>query len=231
MSVCSPAENENSLPRSERELGLGHVDSLAPHPFLPPRRGRELFVTLIFSGDRVAKLFIEALIIFLAIWMPGICSGIDANFGLKFRRVVGDKQVPPGDLSNVFVVQDHSRYFYVERKLSFEVPPDEIKSFTIEKMATVYPKGARIREDEKNSYQVTVLFSREMMRRFAIFANNNDRQSFELSLGTTRLGIMTFVLLGDRFNESTRPTFTLALTNPNDIKKAFAPFEKIVVWK
>jgi hypothetical protein len=225
------AENENSLSRFGRELEWGPCRPACPHPDLPPRRGKELFVTLIFSGDRVAKLFVGAVVLLLAIWTPGICSGIDANFGLKFRRVVGDKRVPPGDLSNVFVVQDHSRYLYVERKLSFEVPPDEIKSFTIEKTPTVYPKGARIREDEKTFYQVTVLFSREMMRRFAIFANNNDQQSFELSLGTTRLGIVTFVLLGNRFNESSKATFSLALTDPNDIKKAFAPFEKIVVWK
>jgi hypothetical protein len=42
---------------------------------------------------------------------------------------------------------------------------------------------------------------------------------------------VTFVLLGNRFNESSKATFSLALTDPNDIKKAFAPFEKIVVWK
>lgn len=171
----------------------------------------------------------------LAIWTPGICSGIDSNFGLKFRKVVGDKRVPPRDLTTLLVVPDrvgkHPNYLYVERKPSFEVPPNDIQSFTIEKMETVYPKGTRNRENDKNHYQVTVKCSPDMMKRFVTFANGNDRQSFELSLGPTRLGIVTFALLGDKFDESTVVTFSMELTSPHDIKSAFAPFEKVVVWK
>ena len=70
-----------------------------------------------------------------------------------------------------------------------------------------------------------------MQKKFAIFANANDRQAYDLRFGPSRLGVIQFVVPSSGFDSNSEFAFYLESTNLNDLKGIFSPLEKKVVWK
>jgi len=187
------------------------------------------------------------------IWSPVTASELRSDAGLEFRRVVGDSHTHIPDASETVRIPSktgtRAQYLYVERKPSFQIPPDDIRSVIIEKVNVVdgtprrkdagtvdLPRDtseskAQQTEANRYRYQATVLLSQTMMRRFADFANNNDRQTYEISLGHKGLSIVDFVVPTGGFQDNSKVTFFLESTNLSELRVIFTPFGKKVVWK
>src|SRR5262245_17632543 len=172
---------------------------------------------------RITSGVVLAIISLCLIIIPEILfSGSVPNLTFDFYRVVENPNKESGDLGTVTINRRGRPYdIYTEQKASFSIPVDEINSITIEREAV---RGTK----DEYVYKATFSLTRSEKMRLDKFASVNDRNHFDFTFGSNRLGTVQFV---GRFAGGNSMTTFLESTDSTLIKEIFAPIKNKLIWK
>jgi hypothetical protein len=202
-----------------------HADSCNIRRFTPTKiESNELSKGLAFSASRrwmalrvSSKLFF--LLVVLGQMPTNVISVVHATQeqgALEFRKIVKSG---------------------VGQKPAFTIDSNEIRSIALGKVEVNTLANGRQEKSYRNStgksyrYRATLTLVEPVRKKFAIFANANDGQLYELRYGSHRLSVIQFVVPSGGFDTNSAFAFYLESTSLNDLKQIFSPIKKKIVWE